>query len=237
MIDPEVLHLARTRRGPYLAALSAPPDRQAGMLAVVAMDGELARIPHLVSEPMLGRIRMQWWLDLLPSLAAGTVDAAAAAHPLVQALQPLALSTDALGALVEAHIQALDVAPVSVDEHRAQADAMGGALGDLLVQVLGVIDGEAAAAVKDVVCAWCLCETAVLGKRLSAPEDADVLKTQALALLAQARARVIADKAQRKAALPALLLARLVARNLSSRASLGAGAVLSVWWGSLSGRF
>jgi len=236
-IDPEILRLARTRRGPYLAALSASPDKQAGLLAVLAFDAELARIPERVSEPMLGRIRLQWWVDLLPALAQGTVDAATAEHPVVQALQPLVLSTDALGALVEAHIVDLNTTALSPAQYREQAEAAGAALAKLWLQVLAVTDPQAHIAVQEIATAWGLAECGEAVKRLASPEDTEDLRAQALALLKQARTHTIADKSQRKAALPALLLARLVDRKLSSPGPLGAGAVISVWWGSLSGRY
>ena len=66
--------LAETkRRDPdrYLCALFAPADRRDSVLALVLFNDELARIPIVVTQPMTGLIRLQWWRDALDELAAG----------------------------------------------------------------------------------------------------------------------------------------------------------------------
>lgn len=229
-LDSEILRLARTRRGPYLAALSAPQDRQPGLLALLAFDAELARIPQLVSEPMLGRIRLQWWVDVLPQMAGN-------AHPVVRALAPLGLDGAALQSMVEAHQFALDDTTASVADHVAFAQASGGALAALMVQALGVADTLAHTAARDVGTAWALTETLNSGRRVASNEDAAAIRDHAHALIDQARAHKVPG-AQRRAALPVLLVARLVKRRLDNpHTPLGAGAVLSVWWGSVVGRY
>jgi phytoene synthase len=49
----------------YLAALLAPDKPRAGLMAVAAYHGEIARIPLSVTEPMIAEIRLQWWRDAL----------------------------------------------------------------------------------------------------------------------------------------------------------------------------
>ena len=46
-----------------LAALFAPRESRADLLALIAFNVELARIAEQVSEPELGAIRMQWWRE------------------------------------------------------------------------------------------------------------------------------------------------------------------------------
>ena len=56
----------------YLAALLAPPDARAHLLALAAFSSELARVPSLVTrEPAMGEIRLQWWRDALEAPDAG----------------------------------------------------------------------------------------------------------------------------------------------------------------------
>lgn len=228
-LDPEILNLARTRRGPYLAAISAPGAQRADLLALLALDAELSRIASAVSEHMLGRIRLQWWQD---ALADGS-----ATHPALVALAPLNVDAQGLSALVEAYTFTLEVTPATVPDHVAFATASGGTLAALLVDALGVEDHEACAAARDVGTAWALTETLSSGRRVASNEDAAALRAHALALLGQARARSIA-KAHRRKALPVLLLARLAMRCLNNpHDPLGAGAVLSVWWGGVVARF
>ena len=236
-IDPEILRLARARRGLYLAALSAPADKRVGLLALVAFDAELARIPQAVSEPMLGRIRLQWWVDALPGVTGGRPPS----HPVAQGLAPWGLDLAALRGLVEARNFDLDDGATDVAEHLQYAHDGGGALALLMLDVLGVTDDEARAAARAVGAAWALVQTLEDGLRVASDADAAALRAEARGLLAQAHARVLSKalpRAQRRAALPVLALARLARRKLDDPSDpLGAGAVMSVWWGSATGRF
>lgn len=235
--DTEILRLVRTRRAPYLAALSAPTDKRAGLLAVLAFDAELARIAQSVSEPMLGRIRLQWWIDVLPGVVGGRPPS----HPVAQALASLGLELAALRSMVEAHNFDLDEGVADVTAHLAHARVSGGVFAGLLLGVLGVTDPEVRSAASQIVSAWIVAEALKTGLRLGANEDADVLCGHARVWLDEARQRVMAAggrNAQRRAALPVLLMARPVARRLDNvHDPLGAAAVLGVWWGSIVGRF
>lgn len=71
--DREAVRLAARAGDPdrYLSALLAPADVRDDLLALAAFAGEIARVPHAVTEPMMGEIRLQWWRDALPGLAEG----------------------------------------------------------------------------------------------------------------------------------------------------------------------
>ena len=104
--------LAETkRRDPdrYLCALFAPADRRDSVLALVLFNGELARIPTAVTQPMTGLIRLQWWRDALDELAAG---GRPRRHPVVEALADLLVKghavPHALHAMIDAREPALD---------------------------------------------------------------------------------------------------------------------------------
>lgn len=230
--DPEVIALAKSLRGPYLAALSAPAQRRAGLLSVWAFEAELARIPQTVSEPMMGRIRLQWWLDALPAIAGGR----APSHPVAHALAPLAPDLGALGALAESHNFDLTDASADVAEHQAHAQAKADALADLLFGVLGLSDPDTHAAAADVLAAWVLSE-ARSGPRVADAPDGEALRELARQALGRARALHI-DANARRDAMGVLALAKLVDRRLADpQDDLGAGAVLSVWWSGVAGRF
>lgn len=49
----------------YLANLYLPPAPRRAAFAIHAFDAEIARIPALVSEPLPGEVRLQWWRDFL----------------------------------------------------------------------------------------------------------------------------------------------------------------------------
>lgn len=49
----------------HLTALLAPRECRDDLLIMAAFSGEVERIAHDVSEPMIGEIRVQWWRDAL----------------------------------------------------------------------------------------------------------------------------------------------------------------------------
>lgn len=52
----------------YLSALLAPRRHRQDLSALAALIGEIERTPLVVSDPALGEIRLQWWLDWLEGL-------------------------------------------------------------------------------------------------------------------------------------------------------------------------
>jgi phytoene synthase len=76
--------LVRTHdRDRYLASLFAPDATRPHLFALYAFNVEIARIAALVSEPQLGLIRQQWWLDTLAAIYEGQ---GAADHPVAASL-------------------------------------------------------------------------------------------------------------------------------------------------------
>jgi phytoene synthase len=51
----------------YLAALLAPRRVRGDLIVLTAFLGEAARVGEVVSEPMMGEVRLQWWRDALAS--------------------------------------------------------------------------------------------------------------------------------------------------------------------------
>src|SRR4029453_16066143 len=100
----------------YLCALFAPAERRNTVLGLVLFHHELARVPDVVSQPMAGYIRYQWWRDALDELTQGKPPRQ---HPVVaelaSALQRGWASVDALQALIDArevmleHVGAEDI--------------------------------------------------------------------------------------------------------------------------------
>lgn len=66
----------------FLSTLFAPDDRRPHLLALYAFNVEVVRIRDVVSDPQVGRIRQQWWLDTLDGIYASETQA----HPVAQAL-------------------------------------------------------------------------------------------------------------------------------------------------------
>lgn len=232
LTDPEVLALAKTRRGLYLAALSAPRDAIAGLVALLAFDAELASIRAKVSEPMLGRIRLQWWRDELP----GILGDGEPSHPVAIALSPLGLTLGDAQAFVDAHGFAQDEGPATIKEIEAYATARGGALARMMADVLGVEDLAARDSAQWAGEAFTLAEVLANGLRVSNAQDAAAVRALALDKIAKVRNAKLAGAVNRHA-MPCLLPSRVAAHLLTRPdAPLGAGVVLSLWWASVTGR-
>lgn len=68
----------------WLATRFAPPDVRARLIALYAVNYEIARIPENARERALGEIKLQWWRDAIDELFDG---GAPRAHPALVALK------------------------------------------------------------------------------------------------------------------------------------------------------
>ena len=123
----------------YLCALFAPAERRDAVLGLILFDHELARVPDIVSQPMAGYIRYQWWRDALDELGQGKPPRQ---HPVVAelalTLERRWVGADALQALVDARELALeDVAGEDLDALERYVASTSGALQALIYAALG----------------------------------------------------------------------------------------------------
>lgn len=95
---------------------------RADLIALYALDHELTRIPHIVSDPLMGEIRMTWWREGLEEIAEGRT---VRPHPVLTAIAGGALPPVALAALAEARLGDLDP-PKTGDALIAHVDATEG---------------------------------------------------------------------------------------------------------------
>lgn len=123
----------------FRAALFAPEAARAGMFAVIALNVELAKIAVTVSEPLLGEIRLQWWVEALDDLFEHGVRRN---HEILAAL-PATLSPGIARALIDARRFDIHDAPMA---DRAALDAYlsatGGGVSRLMAEAAGAT-GEA----------------------------------------------------------------------------------------------
>lgn len=117
----------------YLAALFAPGERRDTVLALVLFNHELARVPELVSQPVVGLIRYQWWRDALDEIAIGRPPRR---HPVVLVLA----EAQTRGWLDLAALQGL----IDARERRLEGLAVGdpAALEDYVRATSGLAQGE-----------------------------------------------------------------------------------------------
>ena len=91
-------------RDRWLAALFAPADKRPHLHALHAFDHEVARVREVVSQPLPGEIRLQWWRDLLEGAAGGDGSANPVAAALLDTIERFHLPAKALIDLVDARI-------------------------------------------------------------------------------------------------------------------------------------
>ena len=94
----------RYDRDRYLCALLAPEAHRPALMALYAFSAEIARVRDVVSEPLPGEVRLQWWRDLLEGTEHGAVASNPVASALVQTIAAYGLPRQALVAMTEARI-------------------------------------------------------------------------------------------------------------------------------------
>lgn len=68
----------------FLCALMAPPAQRERLFTLLAFNHEIAKIRDVVSEPVLGQMRLQWWREMIEE---GRVPAHEVGQPLGALLQ------------------------------------------------------------------------------------------------------------------------------------------------------
>lgn len=96
----------------WLASRFAPASVRERLIAIYALNHEIARTADVVSQPALGDIRLAWWREALGELAAGKPPRA---HPILQtyaeAQRDAPLPLAAWERLIERRSEDLDAAP------------------------------------------------------------------------------------------------------------------------------
>jgi len=243
-LSPLGLALRRKDRDRFQTALFAPPGQREALFALYAFNYEIARVPEVTREPLLGQIRLQWWRDALDEIYRGAPPRRhEVAEPLARAIAEHDLTQAHFAAMLEARERDLAAEPpATLEALEAYADGSSASLVLLALEALGVRGGESEVAGRSVGIAYAL--SGLLAamrfhagmKRLYLPQDmiADqkidpersvfalkstpALKECAQEIAALARYHLGVAQAQRravpKAALPALLPAIIAERRL-----------------------
>ncbi|MEM9107619.1 MAG: phytoene/squalene synthase family protein [Pseudomonadota bacterium] len=89
-------------RDRYLCALLTPENHRGPVASLYAFNLELARIRELITEPMMGEVRLQWWRDLINSEARGEALANPIAAGLLETIERYQLPKPLLQNMLEA---------------------------------------------------------------------------------------------------------------------------------------
>jgi 15-cis-phytoene synthase len=87
----------------YAAALLVPAPPRRALLALYAFNVEISRVRALVSQPLPGEVRLQWWTDMLGGDGHGGIEGNPVAAELLQAIQTYRLPVERLSRLIEEH--------------------------------------------------------------------------------------------------------------------------------------
>ena len=150
-IDTDYAHceelLRREDRDRWLASLFVPRELRRHIHALYAFSLEAARVREIVSEPLLGEIRFQWWRDALEGTHAGEAKANPVAAALLDTVARFDLPKAPLLELIVARGQDLYGEPMqSVEALEAYTQAT---CSNLLRLAALILDGEEAAACRD----------------------------------------------------------------------------------------
>ncbi|GHA82775.1 hypothetical protein GCM10009069_02470 [Algimonas arctica] len=138
-VDPDRMRAARL----------ADPDIRDRLFALYAFHAELAKIPELVSEPMMGQIRYQWWRDCLNEIyGAGPVRTHEVSTPLAAMVSQSGISRFMLDRIIDGRERDLDPTPfATIQAATDYADVTSGALAQAAVMICrgegGLIAGRA----------------------------------------------------------------------------------------------
>lgn len=248
-VEPPLSDVARLvrrhDRDRYLTALFAPADRRNALMALYAFNHEVAKTRESVTEPMLGRIRLQWWREgLEAAYGGGPIRKHEVLQPLAEAIRRYDLSRSEFEALIDA--RELDLAaepPATVAALEAYCADTSGRLQVLALEVLGVRDAAAVTAAREAGIAFAIAGLLravpfhARARRQYIPADlaeevgldiaalqelkpSPALAAAAKRLAGRAREHLAAARARAaempSAALPALLPARLAAAHLGA---------------------
>jgi phytoene synthase len=87
----------------YASTLFVPAEQRRALLAIYGFNVEVSRVRELVSQPLPGEIRLQWWTDMLAGEGHGGVEGNPVAAELNLAIRNCRLPVELLSRLVGEH--------------------------------------------------------------------------------------------------------------------------------------
>jgi len=122
----------------WLTALFAPQASRAGLLALYAFNSEVARTAEQVREPLLGRIRLQWWRETIDGAYAGAPRQQPIARSLAVVITESALDRTQFDRLIDAREIDLDTDAIATLRDLSEyAEGTSSTLVALALQALG----------------------------------------------------------------------------------------------------
>lgn len=131
----------------WLTTLFAPEAVRSALLTLYAFNVEVARTAEQVREPLLGRIRLQWWRETIDAAYRGAARQDPIARSLSLIIESAKLERRCFERLIDARETDLDTGAIStLDDLLGYAEAASSTLVRLALQVLGRPDQDARSA-------------------------------------------------------------------------------------------
>jgi len=150
--------LVRTADGDrFLSAMTARPGIREHLFALYAFNHEIAKVAEVVSEPMLGQIRLQWWRDAIEECFAGTPRRHQVVRALADAIRAGNLPRDPFDAAIDA--READLRPpelAAMEQLVAYARGTSGSISRLAAIAAGASAQEDLTAAERIGTAWAL---------------------------------------------------------------------------------
>lgn len=127
----------------YLATLFAPQDAREALFALYAFDHEIGKVRRVVSQPMAGLIRLQWWRQALEAIAAGWPPAQPVAQALHRALGDRATIRARLEAAIDAREGELEEPPPTLPALEQRLEATSSGITQAALEILDSADPAA----------------------------------------------------------------------------------------------
>jgi len=122
----------------FLTAIFAPAAVREHLFALYAFNIELAKVREVVTEPLIGQMRLQWWRDTLDRLYAGETVAHEVARPLHAAARAGGVARGAFDPLIDAREFDLEKSPpADLDALLGYAEGTGAPVLAIALQIAG----------------------------------------------------------------------------------------------------
>ncbi len=142
----------RHDRDRYQTALFAPADRREALFTLYAFNYEIARVREIITQPMLGQIRLQWWREVVAAAFAGAPPRQHdVAEPLTAVIGDRALTRSHFNRMIDTRERDLaDEPPPTLAALEDYAEGTCATLLYLALEVLGASEPSTAAAAREV---------------------------------------------------------------------------------------
>jgi len=151
-VSPLAALVHRHDRDRYQTALFAPADRREALFALYAFNYEIARVREIITQAMLGQIRLQWWREIIDAAFAGAPPRQnEIAEPLAAVIGGHRLTRAHFDRIIDTRERDLaDEPPATLAALEDYAEGTAATLLYLALEVLGVTEPAAHAAAREV---------------------------------------------------------------------------------------